>query len=132
MAHLENMAVQSAGPAETIKCIIVVINPQAAFSPGSLSFVNQTVNSSVTKTATLKNTGATTLSNIAMSVTGNNKAQFTLTPASNCGSSLAAGSTCTIGVTFKPVAKALYTATLQVTDNTQSGKQTLLLAGNGH
>jgi len=107
-----------------------VIDPQASFTPRSLSFGTQSVGIPTTKTVTLKNTGATMLSNISMTVTGTNAAEFT--PSSTCGSSLASGSSCTISMTFEPVAKASYSATLQVTDNTQSGKQTVPLSGTGH
>ncbi len=117
---------------QTIALSATVINPQASFSPTSLSFGNQSVNTSVTKTVKLTNSGATTLSNIAFSVTGTGKAEFALTPASTCGSSLAPGVSCTISVTFKPVAKTSYSATLQATDNTQSGTQTVPLSGTGH
>jgi len=120
------------GNPQTVTLSATVINPQASFNPTSLSFGTQTVNTSVTKAVTLKNTGATTLSNISVTVTGTNAAEFTLTPSSTCASSLAAGSSCTINVTFKPVAKVSYSATLQVTDNTQSGKQTVPLSGTGH
>jgi hypothetical protein len=65
-------------------------------------------------------------------VTGTGAAEFTLTPASTCGSSLTAGSSCKISVTFKPVAKVSYSATLNVTDNVKSGTQTVLLSGTGH
>jgi len=121
----------SPGNPQTIALSATVINPQATFSPTNLSFGNQSINSSVTKSVKLTNSGATTLSNIAISVTGTGKARFTLTPASTCGSSLAPGGSCTIGVTFKPVAKTSYSATLQVTDNAQSGTQTVPLSGNG-
>ena len=117
---------------QTIALSATVINPQASFSPTSLSFGSQSVNTSVTKTVKLTNSGATTLSNIAFSVTGTGKAEFALTPASTCGSSLAPGVSCTISVTFKPVAKTSYSATLQATDNTQSGTQTVPLSGTGH
>jgi len=127
-----NIMDNAPGNPQTVTLTGTVIDPQASFNPSSLSFGNQTVGTSVTKAVTLKNTGATTLSNIGMSVTGTNAAEFTLTPASNCGSSLTAGSSCTISVTFKPVAKVSYAATLQVTDNTQSGKQTVPLSGAGH
>jgi hypothetical protein len=86
----------------------------------------------VTKTVTLKNTGATTLSIAGMTMTGPGASEFTLTPASNCGSSLAAGGSCTISVTFKPVAKVSYSATLNVTDNAWPGTQTVPLSGIGH
>jgi hypothetical protein len=120
------------GSPQTVTLTATVIDPQASFSPSSLSFGDQTVNTSVTKTVTLKNTGATALSLSAMTVTGANAAEFTLTPASNCGSSLAAGGSCTISVTFKPVAKVSYSATLNVTDNAWPGTQTVPLSGIGH
>ena len=117
---------------QTVMLTATVIDPQASYNPTSLSFGNQTVNTSVTKTVTLKNTGATALSLTSMTVTGTNAAEFTLSPSSSCGSSLAAGSSCTISVTFKPVAKVSYTATLTVTDNAQPGTQTVPLSGTGH
>jgi hypothetical protein len=120
------------GSPQTVALSATVINPQASFNPTSLSFGTQTVNTSVTKTVKLTNTGATMLSNIAMTVTGTNASDFTLTPISNCESSLSAGSSCTISVTFTPATKGALSATLQVTDNTQSGKQTVPLSGTGH
>jgi hypothetical protein len=120
------------GSPQTVTLTATVIDPQASFNPGSLSFGNQTVNTSVTKTVTLKNTGATTLSINGMTVTGPGAAEFTLTPASSCGSSLTAGSSCTISITFKPIAKVSYAATLNFTDNAWPGAQTVPLSGTGH
>ena len=120
------------GNPQTVTLTATVIDPQASFNPTSLSFGNQTVNTSVTKTVTLKNTGGTALSITGMTVKGTNPAEFTLTPASNCGSSLGAGDSCVISVTFKPLAKVSYSATLNVTDNTQQGTQTVSLSGAGH
>lgn len=120
------------GSPQTVGLSAQVIDPQASLNPNSLIFGNQTVNTRVTKTVTLKNTGATTLEDIAISVTGKNASQFALTPSSSCGSSLISGSSCTISVTFKPVAKVPYSATLQVTDNAHSGTQTVPLSGTGH
>jgi hypothetical protein len=127
-----SIADNAPGNPQKVTLTATVIDPQASFNPGSLSFGNQTVNTSATKTVTLKNTGATTLSLSGITVTGTNAAEFTLTPSSNCGSSVAAGGSCTISVTFKPVAKVSYAATLKVTDNTQSGAQTVPLSGAGH
>jgi uncharacterized repeat protein (TIGR01451 family) len=120
------------GSPQTITLTATVIDPQASFNSTSLSFGNQTVNTSVTKTMTLKNTGATTLSINGMTVTGAGATEFTLTPASSCGSSLTAGSSCTISVTFKPVSKVSYSATLNLTDNAQQSTQTVPLLGTGH
>ena len=120
------------GNPQTITLTALVIDPVPSFSPAGLSFGNQTEGTSVTKTVTLKNTGATTLSITGMTVTGPGAADFTLTPASNCGSSLTAGNSCTISVKFKPVAKVSYSATLNVMDNAQPGTQTVALSGTGH
>jgi hypothetical protein len=120
------------GSPQTVTLTATVIDPQASFNPSNLSFGTQAVNTSVTKTVTLKNTGATTLSIAGMTMTGPGASEFTLTPASNCGSSLTAGGSCTISVTFKPVAKVSYSATLNVTDNAWPGTQTVSLSGIGH
>jgi hypothetical protein len=120
------------GNPQTVMMSATVINPQASFNPTNLSFGTQAVNTSVTKTVTLSNPGATALSITGSALTGTNAAQFLLTPGSSCGSLLAAGNSCMISVTFKPVAKVSYSATLQITNNTQHGSQTLPLYGTGH
>jgi hypothetical protein len=120
------------GNPQTVMLSATVINPQASFSPSSLSFGTQSVNTSVTKTVTLSNPGATALSIDGIIVTGSGEAGFALTPGTNCGISLAAGSSCTVSVTFRPAAKGSYSASLKVTDNTQSGSQSISLSGTGH
>ncbi len=120
------------GNPQTVMLTATVIDPQASFKPASLSFGTQAVNTSATKTMTLTNTGATTLSLFGMTVTGQNASDFTLTPSSNCGSSVSAGSNCTISVTFEPTTTGPLSATLQVTDNTRYGTQTVALSGTGH
>jgi uncharacterized repeat protein (TIGR02543 family) len=127
-----SIADNAPGNPQKVTLSATVIDPQASFNPISLSFGDQTVNTSATKTITLKNVGATALLLNGMTVMGTNAGQFTLTPASNCGSSVSPGGSCTISVTFKPVAKVSYSATLKVTDNTQSGTQTVALSGTGH
>jgi hypothetical protein len=117
------------GTPQTVMLTALVINPQASLSATSLSFGTQTVNLSATKTVTLKNTGTTALTPISLAVTGTNASDFT--PSSNCGSLLAAGSSCTISVAFKPAAKGSRSATLKVTDNAASGTQTVSLSGTG-
>jgi hypothetical protein len=62
---------------------------RADLAPSSLSFGTQTTNTSVAKTATLTNPGATSLSITGLSLKGNNAAQFSLSPGSTCGSWLA-------------------------------------------
>jgi hypothetical protein len=104
---------------------------KASLTPGSLSF--GTVNSgksSSAQTATLTNTGTTPLIISSIGFTGTNPSNFTQTntcPGSS--SSLAAGKSCTIAVTFKSSGTAA-SASLAVTDNTQASTQTVSLSGN--
>ena len=54
------------------------------------------------------------------------------TVASNtCGSSIAAGASCTVGVTFSPTATGAATGTLTFTDNAPNSPQTVSLSGTG-
>ena len=98
-------------------------------SPTSLSFGDQRVNTSSTKAVTLSNTGGSELSNINISITGANSNQFSQT--NNCGASLAAGSSCTINVTFRPTTTGSMTATVTVADNASNSPQTVSLTGAG-
>jgi hypothetical protein len=108
-----------------------VVDPRAGTNHAQLFFGNQAVNTSATKTFTLNNRGATALSLTGMTVTGPNAAQFTLSPGSNCGSSLAALTKCTISVTFTPAAKVSYSAMLTVKGSGSLGTRTAALWGTG-
>jgi hypothetical protein len=50
---------------------------------------------------------------------------------SACGSTVAAGSSCTIGVFFDPTAGGTRTETLTITDNAGNSPQTVALTGSG-
>jgi hypothetical protein len=103
----------------------LLINPQAAASPGSLNFGSQKVN---TSSSALKNTGTTTLTITNVEVTGN-AADF---PFSNgYTGSQTAGASCTVSVTFTPTAKKPRSATLKFTDNAPSLTQSVALSGTG-
>ena len=86
-------------------------------------------NSGSPQTVTLKNTGTATLAitNVAVSPT-----DFGILSANTtCGSSLAAGSSCSIGVFFDPTAGGTRTGTLTLTDNAAGSPQTVALTGSG-
>jgi hypothetical protein len=53
------------------------------------------------------------------------------TQTNNCPASLAAGSSCSIAVTFTPSAATKQTGTLTITDNAHGGQQTVQLSGAG-
>ena len=99
-------------------------------SPATVNFGNQAISTtSSAQTVTLKNNSTTTVSNIAVSITGAGASSFAQTSA--CGTTLAVGKTCTISVTFTPTAAGAVTATLSVADSDASSPQTATLNGTG-
>lgn len=102
----------------------------ASLTPGTLTFANQTAGTTSTaKTATLQNTGNASLTISSITIAGTNPSDFS--ESNTCGASLAAGSSCTISVTFTPASAASYSATLTVTDNASGSPQVVALSGTG-
>jgi hypothetical protein len=97
------------------------------FTPKLLAFPNQPTNStSAPLSTTITNNEST-----AISITGiTTAAPFAQT--NNCGTSLGAGQSCTVNVTFSPTAVKYYTGTLTITDNTSTSPQVVNLTGNGY
>ncbi len=87
---------------------------------------------SAAQIVTLSNTGSAPLLINSVAVTGVNPTDFGTT--NTCGASLAAGTNCSISVTFTPSAVGNRYGTLTVTDNsggTSGSTQTLALEGTG-
>ena len=104
--------------------------PGASISPATLSFGNQTAGTtSAGQVVTLRNTGSGALSITGITITGTNPTEFSQT--NNCGTSLAAGSSCAISVTFTPASAASYSAALSIADNAPGSPQTAGLSGTG-
>ncbi len=102
----------------------------AQLAPTSLNFGNQTVGIvSTAQPVTLTNTGNIALTLAPINITGTNPNDFGQT--NNCGTSLAAGSSCTISVTFKPTATGARSASVSVSDNAPNSPQTVSLTGTG-
>ncbi|MEZ0108294.1 hypothetical protein ABH920_002292 [Catenulispora sp. EB89] len=100
--------------------------PSIATSTTNLSFGNQTVNtSSGAQAVTVSNsgTGAAAISSITTS------GDFGQT--STCGSTLAAGASCTVNVTFTPTATGSRTGTLSIASNAPGSPATVALTGTG-
>ena len=107
-----------------------ISGPNATLSPTSLTFSTQAIGTtSAAKTVTLKNTGTTSLTISSIAITGTNAGNFAQTH--TCGSSLAAGASCTVSVTFKPTASGTRTAALSITDNASGSPQKVTLSGIG-
>lgn len=106
------------------------IGTTAKLSSTSLSFGTVAIGTaSPVKTVTLTNVGTTTLTITAIAITGTNAGDFAQTH--TCGSSLAAGASCTISVAFKPTQIGKRTGALSVADNAPGSPQTVSLNGMG-
>jgi hypothetical protein len=77
----------------------------------------------------VKNTGTATAIISSIAVGGTNATSFV--EIGTCGTSLAAGSSCSIYLAFKPALAATLSGTLAVTDNATGSPQTVTLTGTG-
>ena len=94
-------------------------------SPSSLTFASQALNTtSASKPVTVTNTGTASASISAVSVTG----EFLQT--NNC-STLAAGASCTVNVSFRPTASGTRTGSVTITSNATNSPTTIGLSGTG-
>jgi hypothetical protein len=97
-----------------------------ALAPSSLVFSSIPVGiSSVAQTITLTNSGNMTLSISSVQIAGD------YTQTNSCPSTLSAGSTCAINVTFTPTASGSRTGTVTIRDSIPGSPQTVALAGTG-
>ncbi|HEY5398306.1 MAG TPA: choice-of-anchor D domain-containing protein [Trebonia sp.] len=95
-------------------------------SPTSESFGNENVGStSAARSVTISNSGSAAASMSSIGVTG------PFGESNNCGTSLAAGATCTVGVTFAPTAAGSATGTLSVNSSAAGSPLTVALSGTG-
>lgn len=104
--------------------------PTLSLSAAALSFPTTAPGAtSAAQTVTVTNTGpgALTLSSIA--VTGGQADDFAVS--SGCGTSLSAGTGCTLTISFKPVSAGSKAAALTLTDSAGNSPQRIALAGTG-
>ncbi len=100
------------------------------FSPTSVNFGNQAKGtSSPPQVVTMNNVGTSTVTISKFGFTGPQASNFSQT--NTCGSTLAGGSSCTISVTFTPLAKGPRSAALAVWDSGGASPQKVPLSGNG-
>jgi hypothetical protein len=106
------------------------VPPAVTLSAASLSFASTAVGSkAATKAITLTNSGTSALSGVKVSIAGVSTSSFSQT--NTCGTSVKAGASCAITVTFKPAAKGALTATLSIADSAANSPQTVALSGTG-
>jgi hypothetical protein len=94
-------------------------------SPSSLSFGSTAVGGTSASTVTVSNPGSAAVSMASVGVTG----PFSET--NNCGTSLAAGGSCTVSVTFAPTAAGSASGTLSVNSSAPGSPLTVALSGTG-
>ncbi|HEY3971700.1 MAG TPA: choice-of-anchor D domain-containing protein [Candidatus Sulfotelmatobacter sp.] len=101
-------------------------SPAVTLSPTSLTFGTQLRNTtSPAQNITLTNTGTATLNISSI------KPSLHFAETNNCTATIAAGASCTISVTFTPVANGMVTGTISLTDNATGSPQTVALTGAG-
>jgi hypothetical protein len=109
-----------------------VVSP--TLTPTSFTFAGVTAGGAgAVKNFTLKNTNLVTLTGIVESKGSPNPNQFTITTSTTgtpCGSSLAAGASCTIGMVFDPSGVASYSSKMAV-DTAQTPIVESIVSGTG-
>jgi hypothetical protein len=95
-------------------------------SPTSLTFGSTSLNTnSAAQTVTVHNTGTAAAAVSGVSVTGD------YSQTNTCGTSIAAGASCTVSVTFRPTASGTRTGNLTVSSNATNNPLTVGLTGTG-
>ncbi len=104
--------------------------PSYTLVPGALVFGSQPHGtSSAAQPVTVTNTGAVELPIERFTLAGTNPGQFLQT--NDCGTSVAAGTSCTINVVFKPAVRRALATTLNIHAGGGAGTQTVALSGTG-
>lgn len=117
------------GLACVVACLLVSSplfgsGPAVTFSPTSLTFPQQIIKTtSAGMNVTMTNTGTTTLTITSIAVNS------VYIETNTCGSSLSAGKSCTITVSFAPTVTGTIAGTVTVTDNASGSPQTVGLTG---
>jgi hypothetical protein len=102
----------------------------ALLIPTALDFGNQTIGiGSSPQNVALSNVGNISLSISSIGVSGVNSSDFAET--NTCPSSLPPNGSCTITITFKPLAVGTRSASVNVTDNALGSPQSILVSGVG-
>lgn len=106
------------------------VTPAASVSPTILKFGSVAVGAtSAPLVATLSNKGAIAVTIDSIAVTGTYAGWFAMTE--NCPASLAPGATCTISVTFKPLAAASRSAKVSIANDATALPLTVTVNGIG-
>jgi hypothetical protein len=100
--------------------------PSATLSPTALAFGAQGLQTASTPQPVSLTNGGTAALNLSSIVATGDFSQM-----NSCGGSLAAGSSCTVNVTFTPTASGTRSGTITISDNAPNSPQTVALSGTG-
>ena len=116
----------ASGSPQTVSLAGTGLVPIASLSPTSLSFGSQVIGTaSASQTLTLSNTGGAPLAISGIAISGD------FSQSGSCGSTLAAGASCAINITFVPSAAGARTGTLTVSSSSSGGQVTASFSGTG-
>jgi hypothetical protein len=122
------------GPSDAFVAELTFL-PTLAVSPTSLTFGPQLVGTTTpAQTVTLTNNNGAAIAFSSVTVTGGSPAAADTdfaSPSNTCGTSIAAGASCTISVVFTPSVAGAETANVVIVDGDLSSPQTVTLSGTG-
>ncbi|MEO6925016.1 MAG: choice-of-anchor D domain-containing protein, partial [Bryocella sp.] len=101
--------------------------PVMTLSPSSLVFTSLVGTTSAVQTFQLANTGSVVLNITGISIGGTGASSFAQT--NTCGTSVAAGTNCTVSVTFASTSAGNFAGTLSVASNATGTAPTVALSG---
>lgn len=118
------------GSPHTASLSVTGTAPIASFTPSSIGFGSQAIGAQTApQSITLANNGTAVLT-FTLSIVGTNPGDFALS-ANSCGTSLQAGQSCLVPVTFKPTTSGARSATVRVTDNASGSPHDAAVTGTG-
>ena len=106
--------------------------PAVTFTPTSLTFAAQAIGTtSAPQSITVSNTGNAPLFINSAATRGANPLDFTQVSDGCSAVTLAAGTSCSVSITFSPTASGARSATFILTDNAAGSPQTVPISGSG-
>jgi sugar lactone lactonase YvrE len=101
--------------------------PIGTVSASSVYFSPVLSGAGLPQSITLTNTGTSSLTLAAISMSGNNSSDFNV--ATNCGTTLAVAQSCSLSIAFSPGAAGVRTSTLTIVDNGAGSPHNIALSG---
>jgi hypothetical protein len=126
-----SVATNAAGSPDTVSLTGTGVGvPVVSLSRTGVTFPPQLINTpNPAEIITLTNTGTATLTISSITLAGTSAAEFSLT--NNCGTSLAAGASCTISVVFTPTSAGAKSASVSIATDAASSPDSVALSGMG-